>query len=69
MNANRESVVIEEPRIARLLFADTRFSWLWLPLRLYLVGLGGKRDGAGFFRRPQMDWQRRSVARVLEARP
>jgi thiosulfate dehydrogenase (quinone) large subunit len=34
--ANREAVMIEEPRIARLLFADTRFAWLWLPLRLYL---------------------------------
>ena len=33
---NREAVMIEEPRIARLLFADTRFAWLWLPLRLYL---------------------------------
>jgi thiosulfate dehydrogenase [quinone] large subunit len=34
--ANSEAVMIEEPRIARLLFADTRFAWLWLPLRLYL---------------------------------
>ena len=33
---NGEAVRIEEPRIARLLFADTRFAWLWLPLRLYL---------------------------------
>src|SRR6476620_6239894 len=33
---NGEAVMIEEPRIARLLFADTRFAWLWLPLRLYL---------------------------------
>ena len=31
-----EPVVIEEPRIARLLFSDSRFGWLWLPLRLYL---------------------------------
>ena len=31
-----ERVMVEEPRIARLLFSDTRFSWLWLPLRLYL---------------------------------
>ena len=28
--------MIEEPRLARLIFADTRFGWLWLPLRLYL---------------------------------
>jgi thiosulfate dehydrogenase [quinone] large subunit len=27
---------IEDPPIARLLFADTRAAWLWLPLRLYL---------------------------------
>jgi thiosulfate dehydrogenase [quinone] large subunit len=33
---NGEAVRIEEPRVARLLFADTRFAWLWLPLRLYL---------------------------------
>lgn len=34
--ANRELIIIEEPRIARLLFADIRFAWLWLALRLYL---------------------------------
>jgi thiosulfate dehydrogenase [quinone] large subunit len=33
---SRESVMIEEPKVARLLFSDTRFGWLWLPLRLYL---------------------------------
>jgi thiosulfate dehydrogenase [quinone] large subunit len=27
---------VEDPPIARLLFADTRAAWLWLPLRLYL---------------------------------
>jgi hypothetical protein len=31
-----ERVAIQEPRVARLLFSDTRFGWLWLPLRLYL---------------------------------
>ena len=36
MKENEERVVIEEPRLARLIFADTRFGWLWLPLRLYL---------------------------------
>ncbi len=34
--ANKDAVMMEEPRIARLLFADTRFAWLWLPLRFYL---------------------------------
>lgn len=33
-NAN---VVYEDPPIARLLFADTRLSWLWLVVRLYLA--------------------------------
>jgi thiosulfate dehydrogenase (quinone) large subunit len=31
-----EPIAIEQPRVTRLLFADTRFGWLWLPLRLYL---------------------------------
>ena len=29
-------MVVEEPPLARLTFADTLFGWLWLPLRLYL---------------------------------
>ena len=33
---NKETIIIEEPPIARLLFADARLAWLWLPLRLYL---------------------------------
>ena len=36
MKTSEERVLIEEPRLARLIFADTRFGWLWLPLRLYL---------------------------------
>ena len=35
-----KSVMIEEPKIAKLLFSDTRFGWLWLPLLvswLYVV--------------------------------
>lgn len=31
------SVVYEDPPIARLLFSDTRLSWLWLAVRLYLA--------------------------------
>ena len=31
-----ETVLIEEPKVAKLLFSDPRFGWLWLPLRLYL---------------------------------
>jgi hypothetical protein len=31
-----ENVMIEEPRLAKLALSDTRFGWLWLPLRLYL---------------------------------
>jgi thiosulfate dehydrogenase [quinone] large subunit len=36
MKTTVEHVLIEEPRWARLIFADTRFGWLWLPFRLYL---------------------------------
>ena len=31
-----ETVHIEEPRIAKILFASTQFAWLWLVLRLWL---------------------------------
>jgi hypothetical protein len=31
-----DHVIIEEPALARLVFGDARFGWLWLPLRLYL---------------------------------
>ncbi len=31
-----ETLVIEEPPWAKLLFGDTRLAWLWLPLRLFL---------------------------------
>jgi thiosulfate dehydrogenase (quinone) large subunit len=36
MSAMNKRVSIEEPRLARLVFGDPRFGWLWLPLRLYL---------------------------------
>lgn len=32
---NRRPVVITDPPIARYLFADTRFAWFWLLVRLY----------------------------------
>ena len=28
--------IIEEPRISKAIFGDTRLGWLWLPFRLYL---------------------------------
>src|ERR1043165_10229483 len=31
-----KAVRVEEPKLARFLFSDTRAAWLWLPLRLYL---------------------------------
>lgn len=31
-----ETVHIEEPPIAKILFASTQFAWLWLVLRLRL---------------------------------
>jgi len=33
---SKESCRIPEPPLAKLLFADIRLAWLWLPLRLYL---------------------------------
>jgi thiosulfate dehydrogenase (quinone) large subunit len=36
MSTMNKRVSIEEPRLARLVFGDPRFGWLWLPLRLYL---------------------------------
>jgi thiosulfate dehydrogenase (quinone) large subunit len=36
MSTMNKRVSIEEPRLARLVFSDPRFGWLWLPLRLYL---------------------------------
>ena len=32
----REYVILEQPHLTRVLFADTRLAWLWMPLRLYL---------------------------------
>jgi thiosulfate dehydrogenase [quinone] large subunit len=42
---------VEDPPIARLLFADTRAAWLWLPLRLYL-GWSWLSAGWGKFQDP-----------------
>ena len=36
MKRNKELLAVEEPKIARLLFGDAQFGWMWLPLRLYL---------------------------------
>ena len=32
----RGASVVQDPPIARLLFSDTRFAWLWLVVRVYL---------------------------------
>jgi thiosulfate dehydrogenase [quinone] large subunit len=32
----REDQVIEDPPFAKALFADTRYAWIWVPLRLWL---------------------------------
>jgi uncharacterized membrane protein YphA (DoxX/SURF4 family) len=65
MSAN--TVRIEEPPIARMLFSDTRFGWLWLPLRLYL-GYMWFEAGWHKFVDPKWMGSGESVARVLEAR-
>ncbi|HKA34892.1 MAG TPA: DoxX family protein [Candidatus Binatia bacterium] len=36
MAKDHETVVFEEPPLARFLFGDTRLAWLWLPLRIFL---------------------------------
>jgi uncharacterized membrane protein YphA (DoxX/SURF4 family) len=64
---NREAVMVEEPRIARLLFADTRFAWLWLPLRLYL---GWAWWEAGWHKFVDPKWiDGPGTSRVLAERP
>lgn len=49
----QKAFVLEDPPIARVLLGDTRFGWLWLPLRLYLgyawLSSGwGKLDNPGW---------------------
>jgi thiosulfate dehydrogenase [quinone] large subunit len=36
MNPLRETVEIPEPRVARFVFSDARFSWFWLILRIFV---------------------------------
>ena len=38
-------IQIPEPRLSQFLFSDTRFSWVWLPLRIWL---GWQWLGAGW---------------------
>lgn len=33
---DRQNVEISDPPITKLVFSDTRFAWIWLPLRIYL---------------------------------
>lgn len=42
----RDRYIIEDPPIARLLYEDTRFSWVWLLARLY-VGYSWVTSGWG----------------------
>ncbi len=62
MKENKERVAIEEPRLARLIFADTRFGWLWLPLRLYL---GWSWWEAGWHKFVDPKWMGTAEARVF----
>lgn len=34
--SSAESIQIPEPKLSRFVFSDTRFSWIWLLLRLYV---------------------------------
>ncbi len=36
MNQNELTAVIEDPPIARALFSEVRWSWIWLILRVYV---------------------------------
>ncbi|HEX2987463.1 MAG TPA: DoxX family protein [Chloroflexota bacterium] len=45
-NNNRTTTLITDPPIAQLLFNDTRLSWLWLIVRLY-VGYSWLTSGLG----------------------
>src|SRR6185369_15976546 len=36
LKMHREGRIIQDPPIARFLFADTRAAWLWLVLRIYV---------------------------------
>lgn len=44
MRETSSSVIFEDPPIARALFGDTRWSWVWLVLRVY-VGVEWLREG------------------------
>lgn len=48
----RQTVLVEDPPLARMLFSDTRLAWLWLPLRLFL-GWQWLESGRGKFNNPQ----------------
>lgn len=39
-NSHESDLVIEEPRITQLLFANARFGWLGLPAEVYLDWMG-----------------------------
>ena len=51
MSSGNSSVVYEDPPVARLLFSDTRLSWLWLIVRLY-VGYSWLSSGWGKLSNP-----------------
>lgn len=44
MNSGQENHYIEDPPLARALFSDKRWSWIWLIVRLY-VGWDWLREG------------------------
>lgn len=46
-------IQIPEPKLSVLLFSDTRFSWMWLPLRIWL---GWKWFDAGWSKFNNPNW-------------
>ena len=60
--------MIEEPRVAKLLFSDARFGSLWLALWLYLGYMWFEAGWHEFVGPKWMGTRWRGVAGVLEAR-
>jgi thiosulfate dehydrogenase [quinone] large subunit len=78
MNAEHTSIRIDDPPLARALFSDTRWSWIWLLLRVYVgwtwlsEGInkaqtpGWTGAGAGTF---LTTWVTRAVTKTQGAHP
>ena len=64
---NKETIIIEEPPIARQLFADPRLARLRLPLPLFFGWTGARLDGTSSSTRNEWIMERRCLATGREA--